>query len=779
MAEISIDGIFSAVEGKADEVASAVTAPIKSALGAIAGSVRNSTSSTFGNVLANSAQGIPPWPNTLENFSSFNYIITLGCLTDDEVNNPDNTYRKNGPSQVILRSGGSGDKVLTEYETEGACEFFIDDLVIKSVLTPNKTTRMTNATHFSFQVLEPFSMGLFLQTLQIASETAGHKNYLQAPFMIVVEFKGYDDNGNAITVPNSKRFFPVKINNVQFNVAEGGSNYDCEGSPWDQQALTDNVQKVKTDISLTGNTVEQLLQSGAESLANVLNTSALKLEEAKQVKKANQYVFLFPKKLSTEEEAILGQAETGAGATSTSSGGERSLTNEQKVALYQSLTGSSDNKLPKDFDAKLSEFLGIVVRRSNIGESVRDYAENPENINEIGNSKIVKSYLDGGKVPFGEARFSEVEENGKGTGVFQRGKLTISQEGRKFTFAAGMRIQDIIEELIIISDYGRKLAQAEADENGMVPWFRIDTHVYNVTDEDTETATGQAPKIYVFRVVPYKVSESSFTSPTTPMPGWKSLAAQAAKEYNYIYTGQNKDILEFDIQIDNAFYLALNGFKGQMSKDNKLGGAQQQATGEKPTATKQNEGNNQSQAQNKPITQDVEKPETNGAGGKEHPENSVARSVNDAIVNGNADLVVINFKIMGDPYFIADSGMGNYTAKPDPSYMNINSTGSVSYENSEVDLIINFRTPIDYKGDGYMRFPGGGSAPVGAFSGLYRVVTVENNFSKGNFVQEIKATRRKNQEQEIKTQAVTTGNKIIDTETATKENLIDELMDNT
>ena len=47
-----------------------------------------------------------------------------------------------------------------------------------------------------------------------------------------------------------------------------------------KQHFPDEVQKVKTDISLTGTTVAELLQTGPRSLATVLNDREVRQEEA-------------------------------------------------------------------------------------------------------------------------------------------------------------------------------------------------------------------------------------------------------------------------------------------------------------------------------------------------------------------------------------------------------------------------------------------------------------------------------------------------------------------
>jgi len=131
------------------------------------------------------------------------------------------------------------------------------------------------------------------------------------------------------------------------------------------------------------------------------------------------------------------------------------------------------------------------------------------------------------------------------------------------------------------------------------------------------------------------------------------------------------------------------------------------------------------------------------------PESRVARDFNEALMNSPVDLVAVDLTILGDPYYIADSGMGNYNALQVPGILNITGDGSMNYQNGEVDIEINFRTPLDYGPNGYMDFPGGGTAPVSEFSGLYQVLFVRNEFSNGNFTQTLQTIRRARQDSSV------------------------------
>ena len=508
--------------------------------------------------------GGPPFPNELRDFASYNYVFTLGCLNNFEINFPDLTYRIADPSTVILKSGGgAGSGAATVYEGAGKVEYYIDDVEIGTIIGFNPQTKHSNATDISFKVTEPLSMGLFLQALQVASLRSGHKNYLMAPFVLSVEFKGYDGNGNNISKPGTRRIFPIKIVNIDFEVTEGGSVYNVQAIPWHEQALTNQIQSIKTDVTITGRTVQELLQAGGQSLMQHINRREQEKKKSEDVITPDEFVILFPTKRDSATEGLGGSQEKVDAATvnPTSAGpGSSGFSEEDKRRIYESITGTENAPIPADFDAELSKLLGIVVQRSKIGESIREYAEKDENINEIGKSKLVKSFLDGGKQPFGKPKFVEVK--GK-PGVFSRGKVQISNNLRSLTFKSGTNFQEMIEEIVILSEYGQKIATTEPDANGFIPWFRVEADCYNITDHEQMDLTGEYPKIYVYRVVPYKAHVSRYQPSTKSSPGIEMLKQQACKKYDYIYTGQNDDILEFDINFDAAFFTAITPFGGK------------------------------------------------------------------------------------------------------------------------------------------------------------------------------------------------------------------------
>ena len=748
---ISLDPLGAALAGPIADVKGAVndlSAALSNPTAAIGNALSDALGGAFGGLMGGvGAAG--PQKNPLSKFSSYNNIFTFGAIKRESFNDPDSTYRLTGPDVIVLQSGGSGNRqVRTQLEKAAGItgEYFIDDVEIKCLVAPGSKTKQTNATNISFNVMEPYSMGLFLQTLHIAAAQAGYTNYLECVYLLQVDFIGYDDNGRSFKDSNSKRMFPLKLSNVTFDVSEGGSNYEVTAIPYHEIALSDEIQQTQVAVDIKGTTIVDFLQTGPESLATILNTREQEQVKAGNKKIADEYVIMFPNELTSASASGAGKTEDTNGATTQSETSEAgAVSEEKKQELFEQLSGIEGGEVPADFDAEISKILGIVVKRSQIGESIREAAEKEENVNIIGKSKVAKNYLDEGKQMFGKPAFTEDKE--KAPGVFQRGNIKISDEGRRINFASGTKIQTIIEEVLLLSDYARRFVTEQPDTNGMKTWFRIETDLFLIPGNDNVAQTGEGAKVFVYKVVPYKTHVARITSPTTAPPGYVNLRKQAARQYDYMYTGQNDDIINFDIDINVAFFQALSGDMGQLGKTQKTQGSNSlTAALETPVhGTSDGDKKNSSSAG---ISSAKSVPKTNtgesGSGVAGHPENQIARSFNDAIVNSEVDLVTIEFEIWGDPYYIADSGMGNYGAK-NTGGINITSDGTMDYQSSEVDIIVNFRTPVDTRDEGYMKFPAGGSKAVGAFSGLYQVTEVTNTWSANKFSQKLKTIRRRNQ----------------------------------
>lgn len=709
-----------------------------------------------------------PFPNPLGKFASMNCIFGLGALSVYETNFPDKTYRKNGlkAGQVVLKSGqtpAGKPRIYAEKAYNIDTAYYIDDVEISTTIAPNPRSRMTNFYNLTFKVTEPYSMGLFLQTLQKCAKNAGYSNYLEANYLLTLDFKGYDDTGAEIKPDsgNVKKMFPISLVSIDFNVNEMGSTYNVLCSVANDKAFTDEVQSLPMDITVSGRNLKEILQTGLNSFATHINTHLLRQKQEQSVEhEVDEYIVAFPADISSAsyDYDLAGMTENARATT-----GElefREFDDDAVNFAFQSVDSSSGpagydqfyEQQAQSMDPNLTSLdikreyiedrLGYSVRRGRLSEGIKKLiAGTDAATNKIGDAVIDPGDpLGAGSSPFGLASFAWNPESG----LLERGGTVIDPTLRTIQFRAGTKIQKMIEDLIMISDYGKSIArQVKNSPDGMVDWFKIEAQVFLVNDPVAEKVQGRMPRIIVYRVIPYKVHKSIFQMPNDPPPGYDRLLREACKRYDYIYTGNNTDVLGFDIKFDNAFYTSISPDSGNRAANNS---PSEQGNTETPTE-KELQGNAVTpQGDGRTLErQNVILPASAAGAVTEDPDVRMARQFNEAVVNSQSDLITIEMEILGDPYFITDSGVGNYNSDG-TQYVNLNADGSINYQTSEVDIIINFRTPVDLDPEtGGYKF-NGASIGLGDFSGLYKVNEIVNTFSGNIFKQNLQCVRRRNQQ---------------------------------
>ena len=705
------------IAGAANKVAGQVSNLIKDPLGAMNIDLSKLLKAPSMIAVAASELPAPPYPNVLNAFSSYTYILTIGVLDDNALNNPDTTYKAGIPQQIICKSaaGDPNNRVSTEY---GKFDFFIDNLTMESIFGFQEATGNTNATTFSFTVTEPYSMGLFFESVSIAAINAGNKNYLEAPYLLTIEFKGFTEQNEVIDLPALKKYIPFKFREMSMKVTGKGATYNIEAYAWNDGAFSDKYNKNKTDISISGKSVKEILQSGEKSLQKVVNQFYLTQAAKGIVNVPDKVLIIFPQDISSASSNASTAPET-VKEDDTSATADTQKTNPAAAELYKK--------------------LGVVSNSA--GDNL---VQDDKICNAIGQASLGFSQERKGEVPVAKESVSYDE-----FGNIIRGNVD-SQNDPSITdmkFRQDTDIVNAINQVILQSDYARQALKGEMiDDKGMIPWWRVDTQMYQVPTDENLPKTGTKPRLVVYRVVPYRVHAGKFMPPGIPAPGIKQLKQECMKEYNYIYTGKNIDVLDFDITINAAFNLNLSADNNTNNADTEQQKANSgvdkpetesvPATGAAPLV----QGSLGSKVSHYATQTSTDKL---GGGGTETLEVRLARQFHDAIISA-ADMMTVDMKILGDPYYLSDSGIGNYTAQA-TGYQNLNSDGAVDYQSSEVDIIVNFRTPTDINQKAGMYDFAEGRILLN-YSGLFKVLQVTNSFAGGKFTQVLHLNRRGLQE---------------------------------
>lgn len=595
-------------------------------------------------------------PNPLHDYTLYNYIFSLSVLDDGALNGAGYKNNINGPYIAKSASLEPGNRVPA---AAGVFDFFIEDVKISHIAGLDQNNGNTNASGINFKIIEPYSMGLFFQAMQNGARAKNHANYLDAPYLLTLEFTGHvDADTQSIPVPNTVRHFPIKLRLLEMRVTAQGAEYDVNAYPVNEQAFEKSKITLNTAFSLKGKDVREMLKTDPEkSLEKNLINRSKQQKAAKLIEQEDQFEIVFP---------------------------------EADEIAYASM----------GFDL---------------------YKKNDP--------------------PFGEDDL--VYENG----VYKRGNLSIDPKVSEFRFAQGTDIINVINQVILMSDYGIK-ALNNITPDGFVNWWRVEIDVEYITSNANLSTTGTKPKKYIYRIVKYKADSSHFLPPNSKRKGTELDKQAVAKEYNYIYTGKNIDVLDFDISFKAGFYTTIHADGNQ----NNLEKAQNTADSAAVQPNKHTETGASVQTDKggnavgpTPTSQSASGYSTrtsNLGGGSNEDEASIAsRQFHDAITAG-VDMVNLSMTILGDPYYLSDTGMGNYHATA-TGY--INNDGAMPLDKGEIHVIVNFKTPADFDTDtGLYDF--GTTTTVAQFSGLYRVLKGESFFQKGKFTQTLALIRLRNQD---------------------------------
>ena len=659
--------------------------------------------------------GGPPYVNLLEQFASYAPLWTMAALSPNQFNNP-GLYRGRPAAltNVVFSSAGrfDGQRVQTKY---GAPEYYINNFEFLTTAGASPAVGNSNVQTISFDLFEPYSMGLFLQSAQIAAINAGYPTYNDCPFVLKLEFKGYTQDG-AILSSNEllTKYFVVQLNTVDFNVTESGSAYKIKCHPYNHAGYSNVVNILPNEVAMKidGNpgegsdTLAYLLSKGTNSLCAALNKIQKNLVDTNQQDLADVYNIVFP--IDWSDTVGLATAE------------------------------ASD-------DGGTLTFISAAVSALNLAPAT---SSTETGDGAIGQASLGFESTSGGNYNFGLAAY--VVDSA--TGTIKRDSLTIDPKQRTFSFEAQTPITQIISQMVLSSEYAKRAIDSEnLDAAGMINWFRLDVQI-QIGEFDAKR--GQRQRTYIYRVMPYLVHNSVFSNATAAPPGYAELKKVLAKEYNYIFTGQNNDIIKFDININSLFH-NMKTITPPSQNDSVTNQDTNTPSEENPEdIDAESSGNANALAANgaRPVKANpaASKDAVKGGYGAKDVAQIVATNMYNAIKDKGStagDLMKINLEILGDPYYMVDQGMANYLGQAssyDPRSQ-ITSDQTMNYQGTDSFFNIVFRTPVEPNlgitgSDGSLyNFPDGGRESP--FSGIYKVVKITNKFSDGVFKQNIEANR--------------------------------------
>lgn len=572
-------------------------------------------------------------------------------------------------------------------ESPGRFDMFIDDVDILSTFSFNEGTATTLPTEMNFQVIEPYSMNGFMEALQAAAIGAGYTDYASCSFVMIIDFTGYPaqfDIPMPMPIPGASRTFIITIAGVDAEINEKGTVYKIKAVLSSGLLFGERIGTLKRKISAKGNTVKDLL----DDLTTGINNENIATARSKGVTDSfiDQYEILFPK-YDNNDRIIPGEV------------------NDIGKSGYGIESGSQNLSKMQDIDSTKASYLGKSTNTNSRPETKSTAA-----------------------VPL----------------------ATYSAQ-----FDSGLPIQSAIAAAIRDSDYVKNIIKAfmekdggaknKVDPNQMVDYFII---IPKVRDQEgpINPTTNRPYKVYSYIVKQYKMLYNM------AVPGQsrqriddKKLQQLTLRNYNYMYTGLNTDVLDFKINFNTLFYETLPKALGNppervVTSSDKAKPGNSNIVKEKtlvPMVANQNSNFTAPRADSADMnSQNPGGMPNAGPGGLEYY-NQMVKAMHSTIVTSNAGLVTGELSILGDPYYITSGASGNNASSggKQGGYAG-NQEAAVSA--GQVLVSVNFNNPIDInRSTGLMKF----QQKVMPFSGVFQVNTVRHKFKNGLFTQDLQIIR--------------------------------------
>lgn len=317
---------------------------------------------------------------------------------------------------------------------------------------------------------------------------------------------------------------------------------------------------------------------------------------------------------------------------------------------------------------------------------------------------------------------------------------------KTFGVNAGTSIDKVIDNVVRNSEYIQNqmvipdgmdpqtyIQQKIQNENKPLNWYKI---VPTITLGEYDPIRKVNAKNIVYSVKPYTIY--NVKSDVAP----QGKASQFVKEYNYIYTGKNDDVLDFDINFNTLYYTAQTAYRGAVSNIFKTANSTDENFKNKNTDAYQGATQNSNSVMPMVVKPIVYNAKARATGGIINSKNVAVADLEDSLMTlSAADMLSVQLKIIGDPQFIKqDDCFYSPLQAMDTLDPRLTTNNSLRTDYGEIYVRLMFRTPVDIdESTGLMKFNDRYSTSV--FSGIYRVLTVASEFKQGQFTQTLNLIR--------------------------------------
>lgn len=659
----------------------------------------NPTRQTIVNYFNGANSIIEPQTNPLSKYSSYTYNISIYLLSPDDARKIiENKRPLVSNAQLLIQSGGAPVKTdvpafsngtgTPTYPTpdnttapdgrnpEFPLDFYIDNVKIHQV-QPGKGTRAANGvTNIEFTITEPNGITLLDNLYAATAKYVGEQqNYARQTYLMAIRFYGYDENGNlavatgnrdpsTLTDPNAviEKFIPFQFISIAFRIANKVVEYNCSATvPQNNIGTSQPRGVIPFNVESSASTVGELFTgtSGAQA------------------------------PFSDDE-----------GSTQTNN-------------PPQKANAAATNSVSAGVITAMNEYEAEFVRQGK-WEIANEY--------EIIFTDPILS--DAKLMPTGSTQKNQTSTIPTGGAVQQisGARQSVDTESRKVSAIAGTSIIQFLDQVLRSSQYifdqqtyvidpstGDPIPQGSGRGASVVAWYRIATEAVPL---GWDTKRNDYAYRITYQVSPYLVND--LQSSWFPQSSFRGVH----KRYNYWFTGENTEVLNYEQDFNYLYYIVEAGNQIEPGVTYNW----------RETIPRQFQPN--SNETNKGLSNNVNEPGANAAERLYSP----------------GDLARAQLSILGDPAWIFQGDIWSGLPGTEISYNPFLGDGTINHEIQEPLFEISFNKPADYNLETGIINPVSRSASGNKLSTLYgdnefnfvyRLVTVTSSFVKGRFTQDL------------------------------------------
>jgi hypothetical protein len=652
--------------------------------------------------------------NVLHSFRSYNYIFTLACLEKSEIR-VRKTYEDSELKYIIAKSGGKGveglkaENIANSTDAPGSRSYNLA-LAQKNIDFINEfNTSSPGRFDFYFSDVE-------LNNLIAPSQSGGMSKPTSINFTI---HEPYSINGFVEALQASA----VAAGYATFRLATYMLKIEFIGYPDNGLGISD--------------TVPVKIEPASRYFPMVFNDMEVKSDES-----GTRYVC---KALPVNDLAF--------GENLNKLPVSLKMSGNTVGAILENLMEGMNKSLKKNYTSEDNKNVLTDEYRILFPENATDVITDVTNYtkNKFYSAAVADLSIENFNYKF-EKPVTDIAKQNKAT----RTSLSMTVDGKTLVtqFKEGTNLHDCISSILkdctTIQDiFKNKII----DDYGMVEYF------YVHSDLEYKDQWSQELQRYLYKVtysvMPYKIHYSKvWASNSIELPKIQNLKTRVRRAYNWYYTGQNIDIISFNLNLNSLYFQAVPRSLGKDADDPLGRNAPSNKTADdleiNPNSRKTENDLANSSGLGTPTNIDNRRLGTSqsegpgsGRGFENNPYVQMARNLHRAILD-NVSSLEVEIEILGDPFYVVQGGIGNSRPQPLDSkdYFEFTETGEANHISGDVHVQLTFKNAVDYNAEtGLMAL-----SENTPFSGIYYITTVNSRFTDGMFKQRLKLLRLPNQE---------------------------------